>query len=113
ADDVVSSWKPLLDGPGAVVVEALGADLAKRVVDTELARDGLTTVERASRAGGQIERGPVAFVRAAIAAKRAPLGLFVLEGTLSFLKTPRTSSPDEITPLQRATRHLSLTERQR
>ncbi|MBL9025607.1 MAG: hypothetical protein JNL21_25655 [Myxococcales bacterium] len=100
----------LLDGPGAIVVEALEADLASKIVLAERSRRQLASPAGVSRATESIRDRTVAFVRAALEAGRPDLGLFVLRGIDSLLVAPRGTEPAAWMP--RAAEPLPLSARQ-
>lgn len=100
----------LVTGPGAVVLESLAQVLAQRVVLTERARRAIGSEAGVLAAGGAIARGPIAFVRHAIANGRPDLGFFVLDGLRALLDGPRGADPASWT--SRAASFVPLSARQ-
>jgi hypothetical protein len=104
------AFEALLDGSGAIVVEALEIDLASKIALAERSRRTLASSAGVARATAAIRDRTVAFVRAAIEAGRPDLGLFVLRGIDSLLVAPRGTEPAAWMP--RAAEPLPLSARQ-
>lgn len=100
----------LLEGPGAVAVEALAPDLASKIGLAEGARRRLATTPAVTAATEAIRARTVTFAYAAIECGRPDLGVFVLQGLASLFSAPRGTEPATWAP--RAAEPLTLAARQ-
>lgn len=89
-------WDELVTGPGAVVIEALQVDLAKRWRTIELTKRTITEPDTLIALGGAQDKTLLAFMAACSRAGRRDLAGFVIDAMLPLLDRQVAPFPNEL-----------------
>lgn len=89
-------WDELVTGPGAVVIEALQVDLAKRWRTIELTKRTITEPDTLIALGGAQDKTLLAFMAACSRAGRRDLAGFVIDAMLLLLDRQVAPFPNEL-----------------